>query len=59
MHRCHPILKYSTVGRILQVDTLADVDSDSEDDVGEDSKIDKNLEISKLEKHDFDDEDGI
>jgi hypothetical protein len=36
------------------------VDSDSEDDGGADSKIEKTREIcEKLEKLDFDDEEGI
>jgi hypothetical protein len=33
--------------------------SNSEDDGGEDSKIDENLEICKLEKGDFEDQEGI
>ncbi len=49
----------STGGRILQVETLDDVDSDLKDSRGEDSEIDEYLEICELEKHDFNDEDGI
>jgi hypothetical protein len=44
---------------IAQVDTIDDIDSDSEDDVGDNSEFDKNLEISELEKRDSDDEDGL
>jgi hypothetical protein len=35
------------------------MDSNSEDSHGEDSKIDKSLEICELEKGDFDDEKGM
>jgi hypothetical protein len=49
----------STGGRILQVETLNDVDSNYEDSRGEDSKLDENFEICKLEKLDLDDKDGI
>jgi hypothetical protein len=48
----------STVGRILQVESLADVDPNSEDRTGEDSEMDKNLEICRLEKRDFDDKES-
>jgi hypothetical protein len=49
----------STRSGILQIETLADVDYDSEDSRGEDSEIDENLEICELEKRDFDDAKGI
>jgi hypothetical protein len=49
----------STRSGILQIETLADVDSDLEDSCGEDSKINKYLEICKLEKRDFDNEKGM
>jgi hypothetical protein len=45
----------STRSGILEIKTLADMDSDSENSCGEDSEINKNLEICQLEKRYFDD----
>jgi hypothetical protein len=54
----HSRLLKNTSG-ILQIETLAEVDANLEDCRGEDSEINKNLEICDLEKRDFDDEKGM
>jgi hypothetical protein len=53
MRGCHPLLQITRTG-ILQIEALADVDSDSKDSCWEGSEVDKNLEICQLEKCDFD-----
>jgi hypothetical protein len=49
----------STKSGVLQIENLPDVGSDLEESRGEDSKIDKKLEICKLEKRDFNNEKGM